>query len=413
MTVVEIPDLPPETHEIETSRSPFELQTAQQFRDDFVAAINAAGLDDQIAFETMQFEVCDNTLPIFDALRNAKQGGVKNTSFRYDRVARQHLRDPEGQGEAWFRPDTLGGLAIYGSHDQEGKTEKNLGKTDATSLRGKPFNEDTISRLSNAFQTREALIAEFEAAGITDPRFKERGGFKPLSHDHTKLAIVGSIAWLGTMNQRAVDYEWSNFMIKVTDPDVVAAIKHVYAQDEKPSLHLDEVLLDNHPDTRLLFDVGNRGESVVYQHALEIVDSLQPDDEITMIGQWPPVSSMYGSLAKNLMTKLSEGAKGTFLLSPEKHLHPNAFTARLFKKKMDKRVAQNGDMSVVYLARQTHAKALLVKRARGSMELLGGSHNFTSWTVFNGTRELAIHTTNSDLTTQMEKYLDSLQAEQN
>lgn len=334
----------------ETEPSPlaFELQTVQEFKEDFVNAVSSATTADQIAFQTMQFEICDETQPIVDALVSAKMRGVEYVSFRYDRVAREHIRDPEGQGQAWFRPDTLGGLAIYAA---DGDAKKRLGTTLGTSLRGEPLKGETIKRLSSAFRAREDAITILEELGITDPAYKERGSYKRGSHDHIKMAIVGDTAWLGTANQRAVDYEWSNFMIKVSDPEVVSALKDIYGKDQNPGLNADEVLLENRPDVRLFFDAGNKGESVIYQQALTMIASLQSGDSITMIGQWPPVNSMYGDLAKQFMSKMSAGIEGKFLLSPEDHLHPNAFAARVFKGKMDKKVTQNPNMSAVYLAR--------------------------------------------------------------
>ncbi len=47
----------------------------------------------------------------------------------------------------------------------------------------------------------------------------------------------------------------------------------------------------------------------------------------------------------------------------------------------------------------------------GEQELLAGSHNFSNWTVHNGTRELAMWTTKPAITQQMNDYFDSLVAE--
>lgn len=66
----------------------YTLQTPEEFRDDFVRLANQAGPTDMVGFETMQFEVCNATDPIFQALKDAEGRGVQDVRFHYDRVAR-------------------------------------------------------------------------------------------------------------------------------------------------------------------------------------------------------------------------------------------------------------------------------------------------------------------------------------
>lgn len=124
-----------------------------------------------------------------------------------------------------------------------------------------------------------------------------------------------------------------------------------------------------------------------------------------MIGQWPPVKSMYGRLANELQAKMANGSRAEFLLSPEEFLHPSRIGAKIAKRRTDAMVERLPSMSVIHLPQQTHAKAILVERVDGRMEALMGSHNFTSWTVNNGTRELAMWTKNPAITTQVKDFL--------
>jgi len=78
------------------------------------------------------------------------------------------------------------------------------------------------------------------------------------------------------------------------------------------------------------------------------------------------------------------------------------------QKKVDKMQAKNPNMIIENLPQRTHAKAFLIKRADGSRETLFGSHNFTSWTVRNGTRELAMWSQDPDVTTMIEDFLGSV-----
>ena len=68
-------------------------------------------------------------------------------------------------------------------------------------------------------------------------------------------------------------------------------------------------------------------------------------------------------------------------------------------------------MKAVNLARMTHAKAFLIKRVNGEREVLFGSHNLSSWTVHNGTRELAMWTKDPVIVSQVDEFLNAVQSE--
>ena len=284
----------------------FTLQTPQQFRDDFVEAAGQA--QKQVGLETMQFEVCEDTQPIYSALTQAKKRGVEDVRFHYDRVALRHLR--VGDDQAFVL----------------------LGRT--------VLHRGDKSALRRANSAREQLVRDFEALQITDPNNRKRGSSNHMSHNHAKLAIVDDTAWFGTMNFRAMDFNISNFMVKVTDPEWVATLKEVFDQTEATEPQEDRVFTKRDEagteETSLLLDAGNKDHSVIYEKALQIADSLQKGDEFVMISQWPPVKVMYGTLAEKLGAKTKAGAKGTYLMSPEDRMHPSRRASRMLKIRLRK-----------------------------------------------------------------------------
>jgi phosphatidylserine/phosphatidylglycerophosphate/cardiolipin synthase-like enzyme len=360
---------------------PFTLQSPQEFRDDFVASASLA--TEQVGLETMQFEVCEDTQPIYDTITQAKERGVEDVRFHYDRVALRHLRVGEDQAFVF------------------------LGRT--------VLHRGDKAALKQANTERVQLVNSLESQQITDPSNRKRGQNNHMSHNHVKLAIVDDTAWFGTMNFRAMDFDISNFMVKVTDPHWVDKLKEVFEQTEATDPQEDKVFTKydeaDREETVLLLDAGAKDKSVIYEKALQMADSLREGDEFVMISQWPPIKTVYGAFAEKLSEKTKAGARGTYLMSPEDRLHPSRRASRMLQTQVKKMEQLDPNMKAVNLARMTHAKAFMIKRANGEQEVLFGSHNLTSWTVHNGTRELAMWSKDPMIVGQIASFLESVQSE--
>ncbi len=359
----------------------FMLQTPGQFVADF--ASSAAVATRQVAVRTMQFENCEATRPIFNALTDAKERGVPTVDFLYDRVALRHLHIGKSQSFA------LGRIAVH--------------------LGDKPA-------LKQAFHERQVLVGLLESAGITDPDNRKRVQDRRMSHDHVKLAIIDDTAWFGTMNLRASDFEMSNFMMRVTDPACVAVFKEVYDRNRANGIKGDIAFNlrgnEGAVDTVVYLDEGEKGQSIIYDRSVEMAQSLEPGDSFILIGQWPPVPIMYGDIAKILHQKTTNGVHGTYLISPEEDLHPSRRASRMLQKRVKKMEAlEANNMEAINLPRKTHAKAFLILRKNGDREVLFGSHNLTRFTVRNGTRELAMWTEDVAIVDQVQRFLEDVRAE--
>lgn len=388
----------------------FELQTPREFRDDFVAS--AAQAKKQIGLETMQFEICDDTLPLFNTLLgvNRYNHHVPDMRFHYDRVARQHIRVGESAGRA------IGGRlirtkgdkeAVRKAHDQREQIIDRLELVGISRPRGHlldPFDPHIIA-------------ARLVSGGAVPPTHDDRSRMR---HNHVKLGLVDDTAWLLTMNLRALDFDISNFAMKITDPHWVGVMREVFNMEEDPSIVKDRVFKnDDDPDTEVLFDAGVKNQSAIYERAVQMAASLGPGDEFTFIGQWPPASfkfdgllSVYGEFLKTLDARSHNGTRGLFLMNTKDHLHPAGLhTSHALQRHVEKRYSNNANTVAENLPRDTHVKALLIKRASGDTETLFGTHNLSKFTVRNGTRELAMWSRDPSVTGQIDTYLQELRAE--
>lgn len=379
-------------HEETLPAQGFELQSLQEFTDEFVAAVQAAGPDDEVGIENMLWEVTDETTPIFDSLMEAKARGVKDVRLHMGRIGENQIRTYEKGEISAEAVILLGRIAAKGKDKEE---------------------------LQEAADLREAMFRRMDDAGITDPLHRERGHYPILSHNHVKTAFVGDTAWIMTNNFRGLDYQISNFALKVTDPEAVRFIKEKFHQTEVPEIDQNDTLVlerDQNGDeqTTLLFDGGARGSSVSMERALEVAESLQPGDEFFFVSQWPPVKTVFGAMDKALREKMAEGVRGTYLVNPEDKLSPlrSGWVNGRIKRHLDTREAEEPNMEIVHLPIATHAKVFLVKRANGETEVICGTHDFAEWTVRIGTRELSLWSKDPAITAQLEQFVTDIQETQ-
>ncbi len=337
----------------------------------------------------MLWEVTEETTPIFDSLQEAKARGVKDVRLHMGRIGENQIRTYEN-GEI-----SAEALVLLGRIAASGKAKATL--KEAADLRTETFKK-------------------MDLAGITDPSHRKRGHYPILSHNHVKTAFVGDVAWITTNNFRGLDYQISNFALKVTDPEAVKFIKEKFHRTEVPEIDQNDTLVldrdeSGHEKTTLLFDGGRRGSSVSMERALQLADSLQPGDEFVFVSQWPPVSKVFGVMDAALRKKMATGVKGTYLVNPADKLVPlrNAWVNGKIKRHLEDRKAEEPNLDIVHLPVGTHAKAFFIKRANGDTEVICGTHDFAEWTVKIGTRELSLWSKDPEITTQLEKFIQDIQ----
>lgn len=355
-----------ELHDI-PKPTPFQLQNPREFVRDFTEKAKSA--KKLVGIETMQFEVCDDTRPLFTSLLQANADRVR---FHYDRVASQHIEAGENKATVYR------GLAI-------------------------PYRGTGFREVNRAARERQGVLDELQRRDIAIETEK-KGHFQ---HNHVKLAVADETAWFGTMNLRARDFHISNFMMRVDDPFWVDQLTKIFHQSEEEGSTNDRVLRKPGDDaTEILLDAGVKGQSRIYQRAQEMVRDMSAGDEFIFVGQWPPVKVFMGSLIDELDAKVQrEGITGIFLISPETELHPSQRVSLLLQGRAEKKYKDLAGVSLINLETATHAKAFMIRHKDGSSEALFGSHNLSSFTVRNGTRELSMWSRDPEITGQLDSFI--------
>ncbi len=352
----------------------YELQNPQEFCDSFIG--EAAQANQRVKGIVLQLESGPDTDPIYESMIAAQKRGVEDVELVYDPASIAHV--------------------------SRGDNEGNIRKDKVLRYKGDK------SVVEQAHADRQAMIKKLQSLGIiATPEPGEKVSRQ--NHNHIKLFIVDDVAWIGSMNLRESDFIMSNAMIKITDPELVEELARIYDISTQEKAAPNETVRVG--ESELLFDGGNPKDSVIYDKAVEMIDSLQEGDEAVLIGQYAPVKMMYGQLLDKMRSKMDEGAKTKFLTPPTEALHPVGGAARYLQKSIDKREAQTPNMETTTLARKTHLKAMMVTRANGEREVLFGSHNLTSWTVRIGNKELSIWSKDPEVVDSVANLLDQVEHE--
>jgi len=216
---------------------------------------------------------------------------------------------------------------------------------------------------------------------------------------HKKMAVVSSedrqVAWIGGMNMWDTGFFKMDYMVKITDPGIVAAII-----DEFPRINenrrTEDAAIQCTPDTALLIDCGKRGESIILDKTMQQVEGAK--QKIICISELEPE----GEFLQVLTQAYKRHVEITFITnSPSKEgfeLKANRIVKKLtFRYK-------NPEFPLTYPKVDLHAKLLIVD----DQIIIVGSNNFSPTTAKYGTEEAALISTNPTLVGNAEAFVSKI-----
>lgn len=214
---------------------------------------------------------------------------------------------------------------------------------------------------------------------------------------HGKLVIVDNCAWVGGMNMTDAHFRNIDFMVKLKDPAVVSSLSKAFRRinDEKSFEDYSEQSGD---DYTLLVDGGRPGQSIGYEHALEMVRGAKK--KIIFVCQYPP----RGKILSEMMTNTEREV--VVVTSDEKTLSDKM---PLFKKNHEeykKAVEHMPHISTKYLHGPVHAKLVITD----DKEAIWGSNNFYEGQEdIVGWHEISIKTSDEGLVQQFINFIHNSQ----
>lgn len=219
-----------------------------------------------------------------------------------------------------------------------------------------------------------------------------------VGRNHTKIYLVDDTVWIGGVNFMPSSFHTYDAMIESQQPKLVQALElHFHEVNEKRPLTNYSVEIS--PQTKILFDNGQRNHSLIYDEA--IASTLSATQEILFISQIVPS----GRFLEALLTKAKQGIPVTFVTSSHADELYSSFFPRLLYQQFLSKIKPVANFKLYHVDKKVHLKLLVVDK----QELFFGSHNLSQLGVQFGTEELMLQSKNAALLTSFQSLLSSFQ----
>lgn len=224
---------------------------------------------------------------------------------------------------------------------------------------------------------------------LNPPTLREKI-FPFTGRNHIKLYIVDNVAYLGGINIEKGSFNSIDFVIKLTDKDVVRqlALQFQYGNSIKEDFAVDFPNGDT-----LMVDSGNKGQSLILDTAVDMVSMAR--SSVYNISFFTPdgpfAKEMYSAHTKGIDVEVVtpfEAPGGVFGILDTKNL-------------LAMRVGRRS-IPFVFVPDAIHAKLLIIDDEK----VLFGSHNLMESGVKAGTREIAYISQNPKLVTNLARFYE-------
>lgn len=217
--------------------------------------------------------------------------------------------------------------------------------------------------------------------------------------DHRKLTVISrdngkDVVYFGATNFQ--DANDNDFMLKVTNPDLIKIIEDINDQMKFATYSEDQERV--YKENKLLLDIGNHFKSIIEKNAYEMLQNSKLNSKIVFISQLPPEPI----LLWKFIQASKNGAEVSIILPIEEHNQISGFPFNiayfisLFIAKLFK-------FHIYHYKEFIHAKILLVDE-----QVVLGSHNLSTVGVMAGTVEFSMRSKDEFLVADVKKFINDL-----
>lgn len=211
-----------------------------------------------------------------------------------------------------------------------------------------------------------------------------------MGRDHRKNYIVDDTAWFGGLNLEDDNFDDLDFMVKTTNPDIVNALFREFERKDKPK---DDYVVECDVHTKLLVDVGKRGQSLTLDTATQLVKGAEKSVQVFSLflpdGKF--VSALEDARKKGIEISIVTGKTDALGVAVSKLIQG------LYKIYFQK---FHGQLPLILDDHVVHAKLLIVD----GKTVLFGSHNLSTLGVLAGTEEMAMLSNDPQLVKSLTRF---------
>lgn len=327
----------------------YKILTSKKFLDELIFQVGSA--EKRVWIQTTNLEYTSYTEKLFHEMENAQNRGV-DIQFTYDSYSDYTTAE---------RPILL------------------LGKKNNT--KHKIDRNELLQRIDR--KTGHNIIR----TGSSNFRYLPLRGL--LGMNHRKIFIIDNFLYIGGVNLGSNDLQRNDLMLKTNNRGIVSAGEKVYEDNSKndkadKTYHCDK-------NNELVVDAGNAGVSRTMELVKSEVETEQ--ESIIIVSQFPAS----GDLLRKLNHAQKRGVRVSIVTTPQTSVRK---VKNLASMATGLSIPQ---IPIIEYPEPLHTKLILFGRRKAII----GSHNFDEFLVRLGTKEISLVSTQPELLSQVEAYLQN------
>jgi len=259
-------------------------------------------------------------------------------------------------------------------------------------------SSDAKSKERDLHEKTKAIEANLRAQGatiiVTNPANTFNRFLPMVRRNHIKMYVVDEeIVWMGGVNLFDEAFEKIDIMIRFEEKKIVRGLVKQFFMVNQLRSPIDYKLKLT-PSESLFVDTGKIGSSIIYEEAMEKIDSATK--HIIFMSQFVPD----GPLLRKLIKATQRGVKVDVVTSSEKNVLFTSFPTRITYLYFQYLLPKYPKLSLTHRTKDVHAKIISVD---GKFAMVG-SHNYTYSGVLFGTEEIMMETTDQNLVKDIEQF---------
>lgn len=250
-----------------------------------------------------------------------------------------------------------------------------------------------LKKRKEASRIATDMLSKLSDAGAKTHILNDKPKLNPLSGvTHIKWLVIDNIVYcFGGTNLYEKGARSLDYMLKTKNKNLADALvkeqKEIILRDQEDCQY--EGLSLDISGGKLLIDSGKKGDSLIYQRACELA---RQSKEILFVSQYCPTGEL-ASLLKNIPSKI--------------YFNPPKITKKETRLFIKASMLKTGLKTLYEKDVYIHAKFIIFSLKTGQKVTITGSHNFSYSGVTQGTKEVALESTDHGVIKQLEEFFQN------
>lgn len=220
-----------------------------------------------------------------------------------------------------------------------------------------------------------------------------------LGRNHMKITVIDDISYIGGINLSSKSLNYIDFMLRTDNKSLLDALLDLFFKSRN-NINFNDYKINLDLGDALLVDSGKTYKSIIYDTVLkEIYDSK---DSILYISQFLPDFK----ILKALKFAHSRGVDVNIIT------HASYVSEKKYRTFIEHSMFNFSNLNIrnIYLSkdRYVHAKMVIIDKGKESEKAIFGSHNFSTFGVLFGTKEISLLTRNKQIIDMLYLWYNSI-----